>query len=76
MFALMVSHDAGMSYRQDREADDLGSLEDRMAELDAQMLRWHVDWAGEMLIEPMCAIYIQLFASMAMVLEEAHRDAP
>ena len=75
MFTLMVSHDAGMSYHQDREADSLGFLKDRMTELDAQMLRWHVDWDGEMLMEPMCAIYKQIFASMAMVSREKSTDA-
>ncbi len=75
MFTLMVSRDAGMSYRQERESDDLTSLQDRMDELDAQMLRWHVDWNGETLIDPMCAIYKQIFASMVMVLEKEH-DGP
>jgi len=47
MFALFVSHDCGISYHKECEAETLDELRSRMKELDDSMLRWYLEKDGK-----------------------------
>lgn len=57
MFALHVSHNCGMSYSKEAEAESLDELRSYMAELDESMLRWYLTKDGEDYWEEACRIH-------------------
>jgi hypothetical protein len=64
MFRLHVSHNCGISYVKEREAETVDELRPRMAELDEQMLRWYLTKDGEDCFDEACAIHKGLIAFM------------
>ena len=68
MYALMVSHNCGMSYYKEAEAETLADLRPKMAELDRRMLRWCLEKDGADCWEEVCAI----FSGIMHTIENAH----
>jgi len=63
MIKLLVSYDCGVHYGLDREAEEIKDLQERMIELDNEMLRWVVeDDNGEMLA--FCNIHHSIINTM------------
>lgn len=60
MYQLMVSHNCGINYAPDQEAETLEELASRMAELDENMLHWYLMKDGEKDFERVCSIHIGL----------------
>lgn len=74
MFALHVSHNCGMSYYKEVEAETLDKLRPRMAELDENMLRWYLTKDGEDYLEEACGIHSWNIApKYKSVLEDKHK---
>ena len=62
MFQLMVSHNCGMTYVPDQEAETIEGLGPRMQQLDEQMYRWYLEEDGEPTYERVCGIHAGLLA--------------
>lgn len=75
MFALHVSHNCGMSYHREVEAEKLDELRPRMAELDKGMLRWYLTKDGEDYWEEACGIHKGILQSMAQANKGLHPTA-
>ena len=62
----MVSYDCGINYSVDRETETVEELQERMNELDQEMLRWYVENdAGVPIPGELCAIHASVLDSMA-----------
>ena len=70
MFQLMVSHNCGMTYGRDREAETIEELEPRMQQLDEEMLRWYLEEDGEPTYERVCGIHAGLLALVRSLRDE------
>jgi hypothetical protein len=68
MFTLFVSHNCGLTYFPECEAETLDELRPRMAELDESMLRWYLK-KDEDFFDEACAIHKGILAFMAQVNE-------
>jgi len=57
MYEIWVSHNAGISYKKEYEAEKVENLVPAMKKLDKEMLRWYLAIDGKQIYTYTCAIH-------------------
>jgi hypothetical protein len=61
MYALFVSYNCGMYYKEEDKVETLEEIQPKLDKLDKDLLRWYLEKDGKQCLEVTCALHKKMF---------------